>query len=148
MRMQVQSLAPLSGLRIQCCRELWSGSQKRLGSHVAVAVVQAVRCSSDLSPSLGNSICCGCSPNKTHTHTQSKYGIIVTANLLNATEDLKDLIRQERSPCNQVGQKKTKGSRTGCIPKKGAVNEERFLLPGKSPHPWGDQLRQKGNFRG
>ena len=36
MRMQVQSLASLSGLRIQCCCELWCGSQMWLGSCVAV----------------------------------------------------------------------------------------------------------------
>ena len=34
----VQSLPLLSGLRIQCCRELWCMSQTRLGSRVAVAV--------------------------------------------------------------------------------------------------------------
>ena len=32
-------LASLSGLRIQCCRELWCRSQTRLRSCVAVAVV-------------------------------------------------------------------------------------------------------------
>ena len=39
MRMGIQSLALLSGLRIQCCCELWS--QMQLESDVAVAVVQA-----------------------------------------------------------------------------------------------------------
>ena len=39
MRMQVWSLAPLSGLRIWCCRELWCRSKTRLRSGVAVAVV-------------------------------------------------------------------------------------------------------------
>ena len=38
MRLQVQSLASLSGLRIQCCRELWCTSQTWLGSGVAVAL--------------------------------------------------------------------------------------------------------------
>ena len=38
MRTQVPSLAPLSGLRILLCRELWCGSQIGLRSHVAVAV--------------------------------------------------------------------------------------------------------------
>ena len=32
------SVALLSGLRIQRCRELWCRSQTRLGSHIAVAV--------------------------------------------------------------------------------------------------------------
>ena len=34
----VQSLASLSGLRIQCCRELWCRFQRQLGSCVAVVV--------------------------------------------------------------------------------------------------------------
>ena len=38
MRMQVPSLASLSGLRIWHCHELWCRSQMRLGSGVAVAV--------------------------------------------------------------------------------------------------------------
>ena len=38
LRMQVQSLDSLSGLRIQCCHELWHRLQTRLGSDVAVAV--------------------------------------------------------------------------------------------------------------
>ena len=41
MRFQARSLASLSGLRIQHCQELWCRSQKWLGSHVTVAVVQA-----------------------------------------------------------------------------------------------------------
>ena len=47
MRLGVQSLASLSGLRIQCCCELWCRSQKRLGSGIAVALAQAGSCSSD-----------------------------------------------------------------------------------------------------
>ena len=39
MRMWVQALASLSGLRIQCCHRLWCRSQMGLGSGVAVAVV-------------------------------------------------------------------------------------------------------------
>ena len=38
-RLRVQSLASLSGLRARRCRELWCRSQPRLGSGVAVAVV-------------------------------------------------------------------------------------------------------------
>ena len=52
MRTQVRSLALLSGLGIQCCHELL---QTWLRSHVAVA---------DSTPSLGTSICHGCSPKK------------------------------------------------------------------------------------
>ena len=39
MRLQVRSLALLSGLRIQHYHELWCRSQTWLGSRVAVAVV-------------------------------------------------------------------------------------------------------------
>ena len=39
MRMQVQSLPLLSGLRIRHCLELWETSQMQLGYGVAVAVV-------------------------------------------------------------------------------------------------------------
>ena len=35
-----------------------------LGPHVAVAVAQEGSCSSDLTPSLGTSICLRCSPEK------------------------------------------------------------------------------------
>ena len=59
MRMQVRSLALLSGLRIRCCGELQCRSQMRLGSHVAVAVAKASSCSLDSTPSLGTSICVG-----------------------------------------------------------------------------------------
>ena len=64
MRMWVQSLAYLSELRIQHCREWWCRSQTQLGSQVAMAVVQDHSCSSDLapSPSLGTPIYCRCSP--------------------------------------------------------------------------------------
>ena len=41
MKFRVCSLALLRGLRIQHCSELWYRLQTRLGSHVAVALVQA-----------------------------------------------------------------------------------------------------------
>ena len=50
----------------QRCRELQCGSQTRLGSCVAVAVVYAGSYSSDLTPSLGTSICHRCNPKKTN----------------------------------------------------------------------------------
>ena len=82
MRLWVQSLASLSGLGIQSCRELWYRSQMRLGSGVAGSVAYAGSHSSDQTPSLGTSICCGSSPKKrthartharahTHTHTHN-----------------------------------------------------------------------------
>ena len=47
---------------------LWCRSQTWLGSHGAVAIAVAVAVagsySSDSNPSLGTSICCGCSPKK------------------------------------------------------------------------------------
>ena len=59
MRIWVQSLALLSGLRIWHCCELWCRLPTLLGSGVAVAVVQAGSYSSDWTPSLGTSICLG-----------------------------------------------------------------------------------------
>ena len=64
MRLRVQSLASLSGLRIRHCRELWHRSQMRLGSDVAVAVVEAGSCSFNSTPSLGTSKRCRFSPKK------------------------------------------------------------------------------------
>ena len=55
-------LALLSGLRIQHCRELWFRSHMLLESGIAVAMTGS--CSSDLSPSLGTSICHGFGPKK------------------------------------------------------------------------------------
>ena len=48
MRMQVRSLALLSGIRIRCCYELWCRLQTKLGSPVAAdrlaaaALIQAL----------------------------------------------------------------------------------------------------------
>ena len=72
MRIQVRSLASLSGLRIWCCCELWYSSQIWLGSGVAVAVVQANSCSLDKMPILGTSICCRCGPKKPKKTKQKK----------------------------------------------------------------------------
>ena len=64
MRMQVRSLALVSGLRIQRCCELWCSLDMQLGFGVAVAVVYTSSCSSDWTPSLGTSICFRCGPKK------------------------------------------------------------------------------------
>ena len=64
MRLQVWSLALLSGWRIQCCCELWCRSQMRLGSAIAVVVAYASSCSSDLTTRLGTSICRKCGTKK------------------------------------------------------------------------------------
>ena len=64
MKMQVQFLASLSGLRIQHCQKLWCRSQMRLRSGIAVAVVEAGSCSSNSTPSLGTFICYRCSTKK------------------------------------------------------------------------------------
>ena len=57
--------ASLSGLRIRRCCEPWCRSQTRLGSRVAMAVVQAGSYSSKLTPSLGTSIYRRYGPEKT-----------------------------------------------------------------------------------
>ena len=56
MRLQVPSLASISGLRIWRCHELWYRLQTQLRSDVAVAVVWAGSCSSSSTPSLGSSV--------------------------------------------------------------------------------------------
>ena len=87
MRTQVQSLALLSGLRIQCCCKLWCRLQMRLSSGIVVAVAQASSCSSSSTLSLGNSIYHGCSPKKTKKKKTKK--------------DEKNLIRLQRTPPTQ-----------------------------------------------
>ena len=62
MRIQVQSLALLSGIRIQRYHKLQCGSQVQLRSGMVMAVAQAGNYSSDLTPSLGTSICYRYSP--------------------------------------------------------------------------------------
>ena len=52
----------VSGLRMWCCCKPRRRSQMQLGSGVAVAVVGSY--SSDLTPSLGTSICYRCHPEK------------------------------------------------------------------------------------
>ena len=64
MRTQVPSLASLNGLRIQHFHELWCKSQMWLRSGIAVAVVWASGYGSDLTASLGTSICHKCIPKK------------------------------------------------------------------------------------
>ena len=64
MKKPVQSPASLCGLRIWRCRELLCRLKMQLGSHVAVAVVQAGSCSSDSTPNLAMSICREWSPKK------------------------------------------------------------------------------------
>ena len=70
----LEDVAMLIGWGIQHCCELWYRSQMRLGSHVAVAVA-VVKASSyrfNLTPSLGTSICCWCSPKKAKKKQQQQ----------------------------------------------------------------------------
>ena len=76
MRMLVHSLDLLSGLRIQCCRELWYSSELWLGSHVAVAVASS--CSSSSDPSLGTSLCHRCSPKKEKKNILEYHDVLYT----------------------------------------------------------------------
>ena len=77
MRMQVWSLASLSGLRIQHCCELQCRSQMWLGFGIALAVVQDRSCSSNLTPSLGTSMCCRYGPLKKKKKRYFLYWIIL-----------------------------------------------------------------------
>ena len=59
LRMRVQSLALLSGLRVQHCHKMHCRLQMWLGSGIAVAMVLVSSCSSESNPSLGTFICHG-----------------------------------------------------------------------------------------
>ena len=78
---EVQSMPPLSRLRIQYCHELWRRSQTWLRFGIAVAVTQAGSCCSDSIPSLGTSICCGCSPKKTKRKRKKKNRTSISLSL-------------------------------------------------------------------
>ena len=71
MRMEVPSLALLSGSGIWRCGELWCRLQMRLRSGVVVAGVEAGSYSSDSTPSLGTSLCHVCGPK---TQKEKKKG--------------------------------------------------------------------------
>ena len=73
MRLQVWSLALLSGLTTWGCRELWCRSKTRLRYGVAVALVKASGCSFHLTPILGSFICCKCSSKGKKKKVTSKY---------------------------------------------------------------------------
>ena len=66
-RVQIRYLALLSGLRIWHCRKLQYRSQTWLRPSMAVAVIQASRCSSDFTPGLGTCKCSKCSLKKKKT---------------------------------------------------------------------------------
>ena len=63
MRLWIQSLALLSGLRIWHCCKLWDRSQTWLRS----CVVWAGSCSSHWTPCLGTKVWLGCGPKKKKT---------------------------------------------------------------------------------
>ena len=67
----VRCLAQHSGLGIWHCDELWCRSQTWLGTWIAAAVEQASGCRPDSTPSLGTSICLGCSPKKQNKTKQN-----------------------------------------------------------------------------
>ena len=72
MRMWVQPLALLSGLRIQHCPELCCRSQMWLRSCLAMVVVWASSYSSDSTPSLGIFICHRYGPKKQNINKNKK----------------------------------------------------------------------------
>uniref|UniRef100_A0A8D1DT10 small monomeric GTPase n=1 Tax=Sus scrofa TaxID=9823 RepID=A0A8D1DT10_PIG len=80
MRRGIRSPTSLHGLRIRRCRELWYRSQTRLGSRVAVALVEAGSCSSgsDCTPDLGTSICRECRPKR-----PKKAGVVLVYDIAN-----------------------------------------------------------------
>ena len=83
MRTWVRSLHSLSELRILCCCQLWCRLQVWLRFGMAVAV--AGHYSSDLTPSLGTSICCGRSPKKTKKKKSEQFSPFSVVHLLPLT---------------------------------------------------------------
>ena len=73
-RMRIQSLDLLSGLRIQCCHKLQPRLQTWLGSCIAVAVVRAYSCSSSSTPSPRTSLCCRGGCKKERERRREKWG--------------------------------------------------------------------------
>ena len=88
MRMRVQSQALLSRSGIWHCCGLRCRSQTWLGSRVAMAVAFASSCSSDSTPSLGISICRGCSPQKQNNKKNKNKCIILTAVKMSLVENI------------------------------------------------------------
>ena len=64
MRMWVQSLTSLSGLRIRCCRKLWYTLKTLLNSMWLWLWCRPAAEALDSMPSLGTSTCCGYRPKK------------------------------------------------------------------------------------
>ena len=52
------------------------------GSGIAVAVAWASSCNSDLTPSLGTSICCRCSPKTPQKRMQNQKGLVTPLGLV------------------------------------------------------------------
>ena len=76
-----EDVGSLSRLRIWHCSELWCRSQMQLRSYIAV--VEVGSCNSDLTPSLGISICCERSPKKPKQQQQNlNITAITTSNAL------------------------------------------------------------------
>ena len=74
MRMQVWSLASLSGLRSWCCCKLWHRLRCRCSLDLAfLAMAWACSCRSDSTPSLGTSICRRCSHKKKERNNFPPY---------------------------------------------------------------------------
>ena len=96
------TLASFSGLRIWHCWELWCRSQTRLKSGVALVVAQVSSYSSNSTPSLGTSICCGCCPKKTKDRKRNKqtnYTIQYSSQLSDvAIEKCEMVVVQARYP--------------------------------------------------
>ena len=86
-----------------------------------------------------------------YTKNTSTCGTIHKEHLLNTGRRPQTSKSAKKSPCNWEGQKqskkKRKESRQDLYPREGAMKEERFLHPGRSPHWQGDEPGQRGSFR-
>ena len=107
MRLQVRSLASLSGLRIPFCCELWYRSQTQLGSGIAVTQVSSC---SNWTPSLGTSICRGSGPRNSNNNN-------------NTTTTTKKRQKTKKKKKKKKGKKKNKQKKK--IKKKTLINKKK-----------------------
>ena len=97
-RVRVRSLASFSGHSVLRCHGLWCRSQRRLRSGAAVSGVDADTgsCSSDWTPSLGTSTCCGWGlKRQKQTREQAGRGLFFTWAAVNSRNSPPEKIRDD-----------------------------------------------------
>ena len=97
----------VKGLDLLNPDELWCRLQTWLGSRIAVAVVEARSYSSDWTPSLGTSTCCGCGPKKSNKKKRKIIKLsLFTDDIILYAENLRKLtklFKQLQQGCRTQG---------------------------------------------